>query len=197
MHKKSALRQQCGFSAPCYLTLTFERGALSLLTLAGVGTGHLNLLRMAFAGLIVGAGSSIAGHLRGLAGDIVRIAGPVRSALTKALTAGLVRHLRIPASHTDVILAAGIILIIRTVYNRTIQSCHICSSFRFYAISIRRKKENYASKTVFPFLSIYKITAARQGLSYRMSAKKRIPHFLPPVRGEMNPRPQTGPGQAS
>lgn len=75
---------------------------------------------MAFAGLIVGAGGGVAGHFRGLAGNLVRVAGAVHSALAEALAAGLVGHLRAAAAHMDVVLAAGIVLIIGTVDNRTV-----------------------------------------------------------------------------
>ena len=38
----------------------------------------------------------------------------------EALAAGLIRHLRIFPTHMNVVLAAGIILIVGTVYNRTV-----------------------------------------------------------------------------
>ena len=59
--------------------------------------------------MVVAAGFRIAGNLGGFAGNAVRIAGAVVFALAEALAAGLIRH-----------LAAGIILIVGTVYNRTV-----------------------------------------------------------------------------
>lgn len=75
---------------------------------------------MAFAGLIVGTGRRITGNLRRFAGDIIRIAGSVIFALTETVAAGLIGHFRIAAAHMDIILAAAVILIIGTVYNRTV-----------------------------------------------------------------------------
>ena len=75
---------------------------------------------MTFAGLIVGTGGRVAGNLRGLAGDIVRVAGSVVSALPEALAAGLVRHLGVPASYPDVVLAAAVVLIVGTVDHGTV-----------------------------------------------------------------------------
>ena len=75
---------------------------------------------MALAGLVIGTGCRIAADLRRLAGDIIRIAGPVIFPFTEAFAAGLIGHPRVPAAHVNVILAAAIILIIGTVYNRTV-----------------------------------------------------------------------------
>lgn len=68
--------------------------------------------------MVVAAGFRIAGNLGGFAGNAVRIAGAVIFALAEALAAGLIRHLRIFSTHMNVVLAAGIILIVGTVYNR-------------------------------------------------------------------------------
>ena len=70
--------------------------------------------------MVVAAGFRITGNLGGLAGNAVRIAGAVIFALAEALAAGLIRHLRIFPTHMNVVLAAGIILIVGTVYNRTV-----------------------------------------------------------------------------
>ncbi len=75
---------------------------------------------MALAGLIVSTGSRVAANLRRFAWDIVRIAGSVIFALAEALAAGLVSDPCIVSAHMDIILTAGVILIIRTVNNRTI-----------------------------------------------------------------------------
>lgn len=88
--------------------------------MARIGARHLDLVRMAFAGLIVGAGRRVAANLRRLAGNVVRIAGPVIFPLTEAFAAGLICHLRVMSAHMDVILAAAVVLIIGTVYNRTV-----------------------------------------------------------------------------
>ena len=70
--------------------------------------------------MVVAAGFRIAGNLGGFTGNAVRIAGAVVFALAEALAAGLIRHLRIFSTHMNVVLAAGIILIVGTVYNRTV-----------------------------------------------------------------------------
>ena len=75
---------------------------------------------MALAGLVIGTGRRVASNLRRLAGNVVRIAGPVIFPLEEAFAAGLVRHPGVTASHMDVVLAAAVILIIGTVYNRTV-----------------------------------------------------------------------------
>ena len=72
---------------------------------------------MAFAGLVMGTGGCVAGYFRRLAGDIVRVAGPVILPLTEAVTAGLVRYLCVAAAHMDVVFAAAVILIIGTIYD--------------------------------------------------------------------------------
>lgn len=101
-------------------TLAPECHALGLITFTCVGTAHLDLVRMTFAGLIVGTGCRVAGNFRRLARDIVRIAGPVELALLETLAAGLVRHLRVPASYPNVVLATAVVLIVRTVYHGTV-----------------------------------------------------------------------------
>ncbi len=75
---------------------------------------------MAFAGLIVSTGSRVAANLSWFAWDIVCISGSVIFALPEALAAVLVSNPCIVSAHMDIILAAGIILIIRAVNNRTI-----------------------------------------------------------------------------
>lgn len=100
--------------------ITFKGCTFRLVAFTCVGACHLNLVGMAFAGLVVRAGRSVAGNLRRLAWNIIRIAGSVIFSLTEAFAAGLVGHSRVPSAHMDVILTAGIILIIRTVDNRTI-----------------------------------------------------------------------------
>ena len=75
---------------------------------------------MTFAALVVAAGSRVTGHLRRLAWNIIRIAGTIISALPEAVAACLIGHLRIVSGHMDVVLAAAIVLIIRTIYNRTV-----------------------------------------------------------------------------
>ncbi len=75
---------------------------------------------MTFAGLVVAAGGRIAGNLRRFARDIVCVAGTVILPLPEAVAAGLVCHLRIAASHMDVVLTAAVVLIVRTVYNGTV-----------------------------------------------------------------------------
>ena len=70
--------------------------------------------------MIVAAGFRITGNLGGLTGNAVRIAGAVIFALAETLAAGLIHYLRIFPTHMNVVLAAGIILIVGTVYNRTV-----------------------------------------------------------------------------
>lgn len=88
--------------------------------MTGIGTCHLNLVRMALAGLVVGTGCRITGNLRRLAGNLIRIAGPVIFPLAETVAAGLIGHFRITASYMDVVLAAAVILIIGTVYDGTV-----------------------------------------------------------------------------
>lgn len=102
------------------ILLGFEGRAFGLLASACAGTGHLDLLCMAFTGLIMGTGRGIAGDLRRFAGDIVRIAHTVRPSLPEAFTAGLIGHFRIVSAHMDIVLTAGIFLIVSTVDNRTV-----------------------------------------------------------------------------
>ena len=70
--------------------------------------------------MVVAAGFRITGNLGGFAGNAVRIAGAVVFALAKTLSAGFIHYLRIFPTHMNVVLAAGIILIVGTVYNRTV-----------------------------------------------------------------------------
>lgn len=88
--------------------------------MTGICTSHPNLFCMAFAGLIVGAGRCVAGNLSRFAWNVICVACPVIFTFTEAFAAGLVSHFRIAAAYTDVILTAGIVLIIGTVNNRTV-----------------------------------------------------------------------------
>lgn len=72
---------------------------------------------MALAGLVIGTGRRIAGNLGWLTGDIVCIAGSVIFTFPEAVTAGLIRHLRVTAAYMDVVFAAAVIFVIRTIYN--------------------------------------------------------------------------------
>ena len=107
-------------SPPYLFAVCLEGCTFRLLTLTGIGTSHLYLICMTFAGLIITAGHCIAGDLGRFAWNVIRIAGSVHLPLTETLTAGLICHLRIVSTHMNVILAAGILFIIGTIYNRTI-----------------------------------------------------------------------------
>lgn len=110
----------CRFRQTSLFTVAPEGCAFRLSALTGIGACHLNLLRMALAGLVIGTGRRVAANLRRLAGNVVRIAGPVIFPFTEAFTAGLIRHSGITAAHMDIVLATAVVLIIRTVYNRTV-----------------------------------------------------------------------------
>ena len=103
-----------------FLAFAIESCTLRILAAAGVASAYTHLISRALTGMVVAAGFRITGNLGGFAGNAVRIAGAVIFALAEALAAGLIRHLRIFSTHMNVVLAAGIILIVGTVYNRTV-----------------------------------------------------------------------------
>ena len=118
-------RASCCSGCPSYfsillLAFAIEGCTLRILAAAGVASAYAYLISPTFTGMVVAAGFRITGNLGGLAGNAVRIAGAVIFALAEALAAGLIRHLRIFPTHMNVVLAAGIILIVGTVYNRTV-----------------------------------------------------------------------------
>lgn len=102
------------------LTFAIEGCTLRILAAAGVASAYAHLISRALTGMIVAAGFRITGNLGGLTGNAVRIAGAVIFALAETLAAGLIHYLRIFPTHMNVVLAAGIILIVGTVYNRTV-----------------------------------------------------------------------------
>ena len=88
--------------------------------MTGIRTAHLNLVRVAFTGLIIGAGSRVAGNLGRLVRRAAAACHSVVFALLKTFTACLVCDLGALASYMDVVLATGIFLVKGAVYNRTI-----------------------------------------------------------------------------
>lgn len=122
MIKKEDRRQDSLLFFISYFILTFAvKGCtLGILAAAGVASTYAHLISRALTGVVVAAGFRVAGNLGGFAGNAVRIAGAVVFALAEALAAGLIHYLRISAAYMDIVLAAGIILIVGTVYNRTV-----------------------------------------------------------------------------
>lgn len=88
--------------------------------MTGIRAAHLDLIRMAFAGLIVGTGRRVAGNLRGFMRRTAAAGHPVIFALLKTFAASLICNFCPLSSHMDIVLAAGIFLIEGTVHNRTI-----------------------------------------------------------------------------
>lgn len=103
-----------------FLAFAIESCTLRILAAAGVASAYAHLISRTLTGMVVAAGFRITGNLGGFAGNAVRIAGAVVFALAKTLAAGLIHYLRIFSTHMNVVLAAGIILIVGTVYNRTV-----------------------------------------------------------------------------
>ena len=103
-----------------FLAFAIEGCTLRILTAAGVASAYTYLISRALKGMVVAAGFRVAGNLGRFAGNAVRIAGAVVFALAETLAAGLIHYLRIFPTHMNVVLAAGIILIVGTVYNRTV-----------------------------------------------------------------------------
>ena len=102
------------------LTFAIEGCTLRILAAAGVASAYAHLISRTLTGMVVAAGFRVAGNLGRLAGNAVRIAGAVVFALAETLAAGLIHYLCIFSTHMNVVLAAGIILIVGTVYNRTV-----------------------------------------------------------------------------
>lgn len=102
------------------LAFAIKGSTFGILAAAGVASAYAHLISRALTGVVIAAGFRIAGNLCRLAGNAVRIAGAVIFAFAETLTAGLVHHPGISAAHVDIVLAAGIILIVGTVYNRTV-----------------------------------------------------------------------------
>lgn len=108
------------FTSKIQLTFAVEGCTLGILTAAGVVSAYAHLICHTFTCMIIGTFFCITGNLGGLAGNAVRIAGPVVFALAETLAAGLIYYLRVFSTYMDIVLAAGIILIVGTVYNRTV-----------------------------------------------------------------------------
>lgn len=72
---------------------------------------------MALAGLVVGTGGSVAGHLRGFVGRAAAAAHAVVLALLETLAASLICHFCLMSAHMDTVLAAGIVLVKCAVYH--------------------------------------------------------------------------------
>ncbi len=102
------------------LTFAIKGCTFRVLAAAGIASTYAHLISCALTGVVVAAGFRITGNLGGFAGNAVRIAGAVVFALSEALAAGLVHHPGISAAYMNIVLAAGIILIVGTVYNRTV-----------------------------------------------------------------------------
>ena len=66
--------------------------------------------------MVVTTALRLARHFRRLARNGIAVGHTVLF-LAETLAAGLVCHFRILSSHMDVVLAAGILFVVRTVYN--------------------------------------------------------------------------------
>ena len=118
--KNKEKRLPQGDSLLLFLAFAVECCPLGILATAGVASAYAHLIRRTFTGVVVAAGFCVTGNLSRFAWNAVRIAGAVVFALPEALAAGLIHYLRISAAYMDIVLAAGIILIVGTVYNRTV-----------------------------------------------------------------------------
>ncbi len=107
------------------LTAALEASALCLLTVVCMSSGDTDVARAASFLTIKLTFGCITGYIRVLLRLTHLVCRTSAASRRKASAACLGRHLRLHTFYMDILSSTAVILVVRTVYNITIQFCHL------------------------------------------------------------------------